>query len=233
MARSQTAAGGPTPARPDPRAAWRWVYRDPRWKELRDLVLSEEPACRTGCGAPARVVDHIRPHRGDEQLAFDRDNCQGMCKPCHDAKTAREIAFGRGSATPVTVVAGPPCAGKTTWVDAHRGPHDLVVDHDRLAVALGSEASHGHPPALLPFLIEIRDAVLARLRRPSEVERAWVVTTSHRPDLLVPDAEVVWLLVDEDTCLRRARASGRPREWQRLITEWWITHRAHASLDGP
>jgi 5-methylcytosine-specific restriction protein A len=37
----------------------------------------------------ATVVDHIRPHRGDRRLFWDRANWQGLCKRCHDAKTAR------------------------------------------------------------------------------------------------------------------------------------------------
>jgi 5-methylcytosine-specific restriction protein A len=41
------------------------------------------------------VVDHIVPHRGDERLAFDRDNLQGLCKSCHDRKTATENGLGR------------------------------------------------------------------------------------------------------------------------------------------
>jgi 5-methylcytosine-specific restriction protein A len=34
-------------------------------------------------------VDHIRPHRGEQSLFFDRANLQGLCKPCHDRKTTR------------------------------------------------------------------------------------------------------------------------------------------------
>ena len=32
----------------------------------------------------ATVVDHIKPHRGDIDLAYDPDNLQSLCKPCHD-----------------------------------------------------------------------------------------------------------------------------------------------------
>jgi 5-methylcytosine-specific restriction protein A len=44
----------------------------------------------------ASVVDHIVPHRGDERLMWSESNWQSLCKPCHDAKTAREDGgFGR------------------------------------------------------------------------------------------------------------------------------------------
>ncbi|MFR9807077.1 hypothetical protein ACL02T_32990 [Pseudonocardia sp. RS010] len=71
------------------------MYDDPRWPLLRDQVLSEEPACAwDGCGEASSVADHIKPHRGDEQLAFERSNLQGLCSHHHGVKTASET-FGR------------------------------------------------------------------------------------------------------------------------------------------
>jgi len=48
------------------------------------------------------VVDHIVPHRGDRALFWDTSNWQPLCKPHHDAKTAREDGgFGnRASSAP-------------------------------------------------------------------------------------------------------------------------------------
>jgi 5-methylcytosine-specific restriction protein A len=43
---------------------------------------------------PATVVDHVVPHRGDQQLFWDEGNWAPACKPCHDAKTAREGRWG-------------------------------------------------------------------------------------------------------------------------------------------
>jgi 5-methylcytosine-specific restriction protein A len=38
----------------------------------------------------ATVVDHVKPHRGDEKLMWDENNYQALCKPCHDKKTWTE-----------------------------------------------------------------------------------------------------------------------------------------------
>jgi 5-methylcytosine-specific restriction endonuclease McrA len=39
----------------------------------------------------ASIVDHKRPHKGDEALFFDPNNLQSLCKPHHDgAKQAQE-----------------------------------------------------------------------------------------------------------------------------------------------
>jgi 5-methylcytosine-specific restriction enzyme A len=42
----------------------------------------------------ATVVDHVVPHRGDPKLLWDENNWAPACKPCHDAKTAREGRWG-------------------------------------------------------------------------------------------------------------------------------------------
>jgi 5-methylcytosine-specific restriction protein A len=43
---------------------------------------------------PATVVDHVIPHHGDQALFWAEANWQGLCKRCHDAKTAREGRWG-------------------------------------------------------------------------------------------------------------------------------------------
>lgn len=67
---------------------------DDRWRRARYAFLSEQPLCRacesTGRVTAAKVVDHIIPHKGDRELFWKRSNWQPLCKPCHDAKTARE-----------------------------------------------------------------------------------------------------------------------------------------------
>ena len=71
-----------------------------RWQRLRRRVLSEQPFCamrekRERCQLVATEVDHIKPHRGDRRLFFDRANLQPMCRSCHAQKTAREV-LGKG-----------------------------------------------------------------------------------------------------------------------------------------
>ncbi len=84
----------------------RALYKTARWGQLRAAQLALHPLCQCeACGeglrrtTAATVVDHIRPHRGDEALFFDPANLRSMAKPCHDRKTAREDGgFGRGRA---------------------------------------------------------------------------------------------------------------------------------------
>jgi 5-methylcytosine-specific restriction enzyme A len=63
----------------------------------RAQVLAEEPLCRP-CYAAGRTsaseqVDHIVPLA--QGGSDDRENKQGICRPCHRKKSAAEAAAGR------------------------------------------------------------------------------------------------------------------------------------------
>ncbi len=58
-----------------------------KWQALRAAHLQGQPLC-VECGTLATVVDHIEPHRGNEQLLFDPANLQSLCRVCHGRKTA-------------------------------------------------------------------------------------------------------------------------------------------------
>ena len=76
------------------KAEYRSWYSLPVWRKLAALVRAEEPLCRECLKrnemTPTQCVDHIVPHRGDWERFADRENLQGLCKPCHAKKTAME-----------------------------------------------------------------------------------------------------------------------------------------------
>jgi len=69
-------------------AARRWYYTK-RWAGLRAQVLRDQAYQCARCQtiAPTLDVDHIRPHRGNLDAFWDRDNLQALCKACHSWKT--------------------------------------------------------------------------------------------------------------------------------------------------
>jgi 5-methylcytosine-specific restriction protein A len=87
---------------------WRKWYHRAQWKKLRGLCLARDPVCKMCNREASTVADHIRPHRGIWALFCDLANLQGLCKPCHDKKTATEDGgFGTGpKATNAPVVTG-------------------------------------------------------------------------------------------------------------------------------
>jgi len=78
---------------------WRQWYKSARWQKLRQQVLTRDLyTCRqTGVmltGGPnepnSPVVDHIKPHHGDERLFWDMDNLQSVTKAWHDSAKQRQ-----------------------------------------------------------------------------------------------------------------------------------------------
>jgi 5-methylcytosine-specific restriction protein A len=73
-----------------------------RWQKYRRWFLCQPQnaicvRCKAeGKATPPTVVDHITPHRGNEQLFWDPANHQPLCEGCHNHKTATEDGgFGR------------------------------------------------------------------------------------------------------------------------------------------
>lgn len=69
-----------------PSAAKRGYGR--KWRELRHLVISRDPVCRSCQHHLTQEVDHIK--RKADGGTDDLNNLQGLCRACHKDKTSRE-----------------------------------------------------------------------------------------------------------------------------------------------
>ena len=69
-----------------------------RWQKSSKAFLKANPLCERckseGRYTKATVVDHIKPHKGNRELFWDRNNRQSLCKECHDKKTLTEDRNG-------------------------------------------------------------------------------------------------------------------------------------------
>ncbi len=70
------------------------ITRTARWKALRLQALRRDGFQCVQCGARGRLeVDHIAPVRNAPDQAFNLDNLQALCAPCHSRKTRIECGF--------------------------------------------------------------------------------------------------------------------------------------------
>lgn len=122
----------------------------------------------------------------------------------------------------ITVVTGPPCSGKSTYVRNHAKPGDIVIDFDTLAQAFGSPAPHDHPAATRHVTIMARRAAIAAALTVNGAD-VWIVDGNISRERLrgyqQVGARIVGLEVDPAELHARA-ARGRPKLWHRLIDEW-------------
>lgn len=134
---------------------------------------------------------------------------------------------------PLTLVAGPPCAGKNHWVDAHRNPGDLVLDSDALYAALARE---GKPENLRQFVWKAFWSVLAETRSEQVCAHTWVIQCAPEPARRddyrqMNNAQVVVLATPAEVCKSRAldrygdRTDPLCVETCGWIDEWWANYR--------
>lgn len=131
------------------------------------------------------------------------------------------------------LIFGPPCGGKSTYVETHADADAVVVDLDRIARGLGAAGDHERTPAQTALAIEAREAVLERLETdpPSDAPEVWIVATaSTRADrdawrARFPEASAVLVWAPPEVCQERA-AAHRPQRWQDVIAQWFATAEA-------
>ncbi len=162
--------------------------------------LYAEPLCRDckakGITTVSVTIDHIKPMAMGG--ADTDDNCQALCQDCHDIKTAYESASSEAasfhpdwlgpSAVPLSILCGPPCSGKTTYIREREQPGDIVIDLDTIMMTIDPSYKHWSNsiyPALLHKAVRVRNSLLGSLNRrtegsawfivaaPTEAERDW------------------------------------------------------------
>jgi 5-methylcytosine-specific restriction protein A len=182
------------------------------------------------------VVDHIVP------LAIGGtdtdDNVQSLCDPCHERKTALEdTAHGgaathpnwlRPSAVPLTIVCGPPCAGKTTYVMDNAKAGDTVVDLDSIIAGIIPGYVHWSGMLTRDMLnraMRARNAMLGALSRASHGTAWYIVSAPSADERMWWTAKlggtVVLLNPGAAECKRRAVARGTPAAVDG-IAKWYV-----------
>lgn len=212
----------------------------------RQRRLAHEPLCRhcrtKGLTTPATVPDHIVP------LAYGgadvEENIQCLCEDCHAIKTATEGAATGGasnhpdwlkpSAIPLTILCGPPCSGKTTYIAERSKPGDIVIDIDVIARNIDPTYTPWDGKLstdLLNKAIRTRNEMLGSLARQHR-RQAWFIVSAPTSEerewwRAKLEGDLVLLHPGIDECKRRATQRGTPRaaqgvdEWERRAREPW------------
>ena len=210
-----------------------------KWREARLVWLASNPLC-VHCQAQGRIttaneVDHIIPHRGDNDLFWDTNNWQSLCKRCHGRKSSLE-ANDKGLYVPDTLLAppqpvylvcGPSGAGKTTYAQQHATQLDLIIDLDIIKARLSDTPIHETPEKhTKPALME-RNRMLATLHNRSDIERVFFIVSAGRTtdrrqwvELLKP-RQVIILATPPEICRQRLKERKHAKHYINAMQQWW------------
>lgn len=140
----------------------------------------------------------------------------------------------------VTLVCGPPAAGKSTYVRDHAAPYDLLWDYDAISRAIQVDGD-GRSVNTRPFVVVIRDAFMRKLKDMVDdgtlQTDAWVVWSLPRPGkrsaaAKALNANVVVLEREVEECVENAKKDRSTEEViavERGAIDWWEAYRP---LDG-
>lgn len=127
----------------------------------------------------------------------------------------------------IHVVVGPPCSGKSTFVqtNAPAGTPRWDFDHVASTVA-GAETSHDIPQPVRELVLAMRRGLMGYvLDAETEVEELWIIHASPSPNMIQRLAAIgaEFHLLDPgiEECLARAQRENRPDFTEDAIRAWY------------
>lgn len=114
----------------------------------------------------------------------------------------------------ITVVTGPPCGGKSTYVSEHARTGDIIVDMDRIALALTTDdvSHHDYGPQVRQVARAVRSAAVTEAIKISQLSllSVWIIDTDPRPEARrqysLASARYVELDPGKNVCLTRLQS---------------------------
>ena len=126
------------------------------------------------------------------------------------------------------IVHGAPMSGKSTYVQKHKGPNDLIFDFDLIMSALAGKPIHEHNDNLISYVLDIRDLIIARLKSEESIDTAWIITTlvpeKLKQSLVGLNPEYREMKISIHEARRRLRENPGNRDvdtWNKVIDKYF------------
>lgn len=211
-------------------------YKSDEWRGLRAMLMQErtnadgEIIC-AHCGKPiVKSYDCIGHHKieltddnvNDYRISLNPELVELIHFKCHNKEHKRF----EGNRQEVYLVYGPPCSGKTTYVNSVTDGDDLIVDIDSIWTSLSSNDRLHKSPRLKQNVFGVRDCLLDQIKmRLGNWCNAYVIggypLRSDR-DRLCDQLRATPVFIEEsrEVCLERA---PNPM-WRGFVEDWFLDY---------
>lgn len=127
----------------------------------------------------------------------------------------------------IHVIMGPPCSGKSTFVQTNAPPGVPRFDFDLIvSTVAGEDVKHATPPAVMDPVLAMRRGLMGwLLDAETTVDELWLINTRPSDNTLAAlagaGAEFHVLDPGMDECIARAEREGRPPGTVDRIRDWY------------
>lgn len=205
-----------------------WLLKQPgvatRYADYLDMIETRRPAtisvvCSAGKHRSVAVAEWLTAELTAQ--GWEVETVHRQLKT--STRTTTATAPKRDMAG-VTVVTGPPAAGKTTHVRQHAQPGDVIIDYDLIANALSGqdEDNHEHPAHIQTVTKAARQAALEAAINTSA--RVWLIhampSEKQQVNYSARGAEIITIDPGKEIVMKRIKAE-RPARMAKAAGQWY------------
>lgn len=128
----------------------------------------------------------------------------------------------------VKVVYGPPCSGKSTYVNEAMKPKDIRFNYDLLLQAISSRKSHEYSDIHLPYIMSYREYLIKKAASDSSIDTAYIITCKIREKFMheLKNVGAEFFLIDRsrEECYDLLKEDDTRKDkikWRLKIDEWF------------
>ena len=208
-------------------------YKSREWEKLIEILKLErvDASGQVICGychePITKKYDCIGHHMtelteqnvNDVNISLNPDNVMLVHFKCHNKIHRRFEGFYQQ----VYLVYGPPCAGKSTWVESVCNKDDLIIDINRIWECLCVSDKYHKPNRIKSNVFGVRDALIDQVKirkgmwRNCYVIGDYPLRTDRDRICSLLRAREVFIFEDKETCMGRAVDEN----WKKYIAEWF------------
>lgn len=153
----------------------------------------------------------------DYDIAFNPDNIQIVSHATHNEIHKRFGSYQRH----IYIVYGSPCSGKSYYVDSVAMKDDLIIDIDKIFIAINNYRSNRLLGNVMNIYRQLIDVVKTRNGQwvNAYIIRGFPIPLERERLAKELDAELIFIDTDKETCLQRAKKKGN--EYYKFVLDWF------------